>query len=232
MSYFNKFPKTVYTLDEYRTGQITPDIFRRTKFLSEFTENFAFFDEYDIEDGETPEIVADLVYNDPGLHWIVLQANEIIDPRFDWPLDTNNLKRYAEGKYANISGIHHYEDNSGNVINGNLTLTSSAEFANFHVGNVITNLTNSGNAFITSKASSSSINVTTYGGGFITGNQIALSNNNLIRANISTTTILTGTPVTNLSYEIEENETKRRIRIIKPQAIADIINEFESTINR
>lgn len=232
MSYFNKFPKTVYTLDEYRTGQITPEIFRRTKFLTEFTDNFAFFDEYDIEDGETPEIVADLVYNDPTLHWIILQANEIVDPRFDWPLDSNNLKRYAEGKYSNINAIHHYEDNSGNIVNANLTITSSAEFANFQVGNVITNVSSSGNAFITAKDSSSSINVTVYGGGFVTGDRISLSNNSQITANIALSTIISGTLVTNIGYEIIENETKRRIRIIKPQAIAEIINEFESTINR
>lgn len=232
MSYFNKFPKTVYTLDEYKTGQITPEIFRRTKFLTEFAENFAFYDEYDIEDGETPEIVADLVYNDPTLHWIILQANEIIDPRFDWPLDSNNLKRFAEGKYANISAVHHYEEASGNIVNGNVTITSSSEFGSFNVGDIITNTTNTGNAFIVAKDSSSSMNVTAYNGGFVSGDVIALSSNGLVTANISSTTTITGTAVSNLAYEVIENETKRRIRIIKPQAIAEIINEFESTINR
>jgi len=232
MSYFNKFPKTVYTLDEYKTGQITPEIFRRTKFLTEFTDNFAFFDEYDIEDGETPEIVADLVYNDPTLHWIILQANEIIDPRFDWPLDSNNLKRFAEGKYANVSAVHHYEDASGNIVNGNVTITSSSEFGSFNVGDIITNTTNTGNAFVTAKDSSSSMNVTAYNGGFVSGDVIALASNSQIRANVSSTTAITGTAVSNLAYEVIENETKRRIRIIKPQAIAEIINEFESTINR
>ena len=66
----------------------------------------------------------------------------------------------------------------------------------------------------------------------MTGNQISLVNNNLIRANITTTTLITGSPITNYTFEIEENETKRRIRIIKPQVISEIINEFESTINR
>lgn len=232
MAYFTKFPKTVYTLDEYKTGQITPDIFRRVKFLTDFTDNFAFFDEYDIGDGETPEIVADLFYNDPQLHWIILQANEVIDPRFDWPLDTNNLKRFAEGKYANINGIHHYEDSTGNVVTANLTITSSAEFADFSVGDIITNVTNNGNAYITAVDSSSSINVTAYNGGFVSGNKIALSSNSSVFANVSVVTALSGTAVTNISYEIQENETKRRIRIIKPQVVADIINEFESAIIR
>jgi hypothetical protein len=197
MTYFKNFPKIVYTLDEYRTGQIIPDVFRRTKFISELADNYAFYDEHDIGDGETPEITADLFYSDPTLHWVILQANDIIDPRFDWPLDSNNLKRYAEGKYSNISSIHHYEDSTGNIINGNITITSSAEFANFQIGNVITNVSGSGNAFIT-----------------------------------ATTTVLTGTPVTNLQFEIDENEQKRRIRILKASIVADVINDFESVIKR
>lgn len=232
MTYFKNFPKIVYTLDEYRTGQIIPDVFRRTKFISELADNYAFYDEHDIGDGETPEITADLFYSDPTLHWVILQANDIIDPRFDWPLDSNNLKRYAEGKYSNISSIHHYEDSTGNIINGNITITSSAEFANFQIGNVITNVSGSGNAFITAKDSSSSINITTYNGGFVSGNQIALSTNSTIVANITTTTVLAGTPVTNLQFEIDENEQKRRIRILKASIVADIINDFESVIKR
>ena len=40
--YFEKFPKTVYTLDEYKSGQIVTDILRRTKFVEQLVQNFAF----------------------------------------------------------------------------------------------------------------------------------------------------------------------------------------------
>ena len=232
MSYFSKFPKSVYTLDEYRTGQIVPDIFRRTKFLFDLTNSFSFYDEYDVKDGETPEIVADLFYNDPTLHWVILQANEIIDPRFDWPLSTYNLQQFVEGKYANINGIHHYEDANSYQTNANLQITSSAEFGSFSVGDVLVNNTNTGNGYITVKASSSQINLVVSDGGFQTGDSIKLSSNNSITANITSVTILSGTPVTNFEYEDGLNEDRRRIKILKPQVVADIINEFESTINR
>lgn len=232
MSYFIKFPKVVHTLDEYKSGQILPDIFRRTKFLTEISENFAFFDEYDVQDGETPEIVADKFYNDPTLHWVILQANEIIDPRFDFPLDSYNLAQFTAGKYANINAVHHYEDATGNITNGNVQITSSAEFGSFAVGSVITNNTNIGTAFVTAKPNSSTLVITTTKGGFQTGDAILLSSNTNVRANISTTTTISGTAVTNIVFETEENETRRRIKILKPQIVADVINEFESTIKR
>lgn len=232
MSYFNKFPKIGYTLDEYRSAQIIPDVLRRAKFVETIQNNFAFFDEYDVVDGETPEIVADQFYNDPQLHWVVLLANEVIDPRFDWPLDTYNLARFAEGKYSNINAIHHYEDATGNITNGNVLVASSAEFNSFGVDSVIVNSTNTGTAYITAKANSSSITITTTNGGFQTGDVIQLASNSNITANITATSTISGTAVTNIGFETEENETKRRIRLLKPQIVAEVINEFESTIRR
>lgn len=230
--YFEKFPKTVYTLDEYKSGQIVTDIFRRTKFIQSLTENFSFFDEYDVEDGETPEIVADLFYNNPQLHWIILQANEILDPRFEWPLDEYNLFKFTSSKYNSPVAIHHFENSSGNIINGNVRIVSSAEFSNFSVGSVITNNTNIGVGFITAKDNTSAIVVTVSSGGFQTGDVVFLSSNNDIVANITATTTLSGTPVTNFEYESSLNEQKRRIKIIKPELISEIINNFESIITR
>lgn len=232
MSYFEKFPKIVYTLDEYRTGQIVPDILRRTKFISDLTTNFAFFDDYDVKDGETPEIVADLFYNNPTLHWVILQTNEIIDPRFDWPLSTKNLLEYTRGKYANINAVHHYEDSTGNIINGNVSIISSNEFGNVYVGNVIVNNTNTGTGFVIAKTNNSTISVTVTAGGFQTGDSIYLADNTSITANVTSTSTLSGIPVTNIIYEDVENEKRRRISILKPEIIAEVISDFESTIKR
>lgn len=232
MAYFEKFPKIVYTQDNYKTGQIVPDILRRTKFISELTENFAFFDEYDVKDGETPEIVADLFYNDPQLHWIILQTNEIIDPRFDWPLSTYDLRQFAEGKYANINATHHYEDNSGNRVTANLVLKSGAQFGSIAVNDVLVNNTNVGVGVVTAKANTSHISVLTTSGGFISGDQVKLASNANVVANITSIIVTSGTPITNLNYESTENETKRRIKILKPEIIAEVIVDFESTITR
>lgn len=230
--YFEKFPKTVYTLDEYKSGQIVTDILRRTKFVEQLVQNFAFFDEYDVQDGDTPEIVADLFYNNPQLHWIILHANEIIDPRFEWPIDEYNLYRLTSAKYNSAEAIHHYENNSGNIINGVLNISSSSEYDNFFVGNVIINNTNNGIGFVSSKSNTSSLTITVTSGGFQSGDVIVLSLNANVSANISQTSTLTGTPITNFQYESELNEQRRRIKVIKPQLVSDIINNFETIITR
>jgi hypothetical protein len=214
--YFKSFPYTFYSLNDTSTVQLVTDITTRVTLSDEVKENLGLFDEYDIRDGETPELVADKFYGNPQLHWLILHYNEIIDPRFDWPLDTNNLNRYAAGKYANVNAVHHYEDANGNYSNGNVYLLSSSDFSEFNVNDAITNITNSGTGYITQKNSSSNVSVTVTTGGFISGDRIKNTSNTNSSANITSTVVLSGTPVTNYDYEDTVNELKRRIKILKP----------------
>ena len=225
--YFEKLPKTFYTLDNLATIQVVTNILQRVILTQELQDNFSVYDEYDITDSDTPEILAFKLYGDSELHWIILHFNNILDPRFDFPQTTNNLVKYVEGKYTNINGIHHYEDSNQSEVNGNVILNAST-FTGINVGNAIINLSQDGTAFITSKPSATSIVITTTKGGFRSGDQIALATNNTITANVTSTTINSGIAVTNFVYEDRENELKRRIKILKPQFIERIIRDFES----
>jgi hypothetical protein len=65
---------------------------------------------YDVQDGDTPEIVAHKYYNDVSRFWIVLYCNEMMDPQWDWPLSYSQFNNYVEGKYGNnLNDVHHYE---------------------------------------------------------------------------------------------------------------------------
>lgn len=127
--YFTKFPYTFYTLDNLATVQLVKNILIRFTLAEDVKNNYSLYDEYDIRDGDTPELVADFFYNDPQLHWIILHTNNIIDPRFEWPLSTNNLVRYCEGKYENIYATHHYENADGYIVNS--TYPSATPISNF-----------------------------------------------------------------------------------------------------
>lgn len=119
--YFEKFPYTFYSLDDLRTVQFVQNWLLRVKFTDELKTKYALYDEYDILDGETPEIIADRFYNNPQYHWIILLYNDILDPRFEWPLSVNNLLEYVRGKYGadQVDGIHHYENAEGFWVNSN-----------------------------------------------------------------------------------------------------------------
>ena len=83
------------------------------------------FYQYDIRDGETPEIIASKLYGDSGYHWIILLANDIVNPYYDWPMSYENLINTIRKKYTTpqLDGLiyayqttHHYADKHGNVI--------------------------------------------------------------------------------------------------------------------
>ncbi len=225
--YFQKFPKTLYSLDDIATVQVVTNILQRVVLAQELQNNFSVFDEYDVRDTDTPENLAFQLYGDSELHWIILHYNNVLDPRFEWPLSVSNLVKVVEGKYAEKNGIHHYEDSNGNEVNGNVIINASS-FNGINVAAPIVNLTQDGIGFITSKPSATSIIVTTTKGGFQTGDQIALGTNNQITANVTSTTTISGTAVTNLLFEDRENELRRRIKVLKPQFIERVIREFES----
>jgi hypothetical protein len=225
--YFKTFPYTYYSLDDVATTQIVTNISLRVRLSDELKNNFSLFDKYDIKDGETPEILADKFYSNPQLHWIILHTNDILDPRFDWPLTTNNLVLFAQGKYNNVNAPHHYVDANSIITNANVYLNSSSQFTNFNNNDVIVNVTNNGTGVITKLQSYSNIIVTVTDGGFITGDKITLSSNANANANITSTSIISGTPVTNLQYEDTVNDTKRKINILKNQYIDSVINDFK-----
>ena len=127
--YFEKFPTTYYSLDDRASIQVVRNIFLRMAVSDEIKSNLSLYDEYDILDGETPEIVADRFYKNPQYHWLILHMNDILDPRFDWPLSVNNLVKYCQSKYTNIYATHHYENTNGDWVNSNYP--SATPISNF-----------------------------------------------------------------------------------------------------
>jgi len=228
--YFKSFPYTYYSLDDASTVQVVTNITVRAALSDEVKNNLSLYDEYDIKDGETPELLADKFYGNPEQHWLILHYNEIIDPRFDWPLDTNNLNRYVASKYANVNAVHHYEDVNGNYANGNMYLISSSDFSEFNINDAITNNTNTGTGYITQKISSSNVRVTVTTGGFISGDRIKNTSNTNSSANIISTVVISGIPVTNYTYEDGINESKRRIKILKASYVDAVVNDFKKKL--
>lgn len=94
------------------------DITRNIRFRKEILANVTAYDEYDIVDGETPEIIAEKVYGNAEYHWIVMLTNDMYDYRADFPLTQLQLERYVSDKYGeDADAVHHYEDENGFVVN-------------------------------------------------------------------------------------------------------------------
>jgi hypothetical protein len=228
--YFKSFPYTYYSQDDRSTVQLITNITTRVVLSDEVKNNLSLYDEYDIKDGETPEILADKYYNNPLLHWIILHTNEILDARFDWPQTSANLLKYIQGKYDNTIAIHHYEDGNGVYTNANIRLSSNVSFGLYEVGNVVVNSSNTCKGYVSGKPSSSIIFLTVTEGGFITGDRISISNRANTTANVTAVTVVSGTPVTVYDYEDAVNETKRRIKILKSAYVDGIVRDFKKKL--
>ena len=107
--YFSQFPLNVYDSVGDENYKLVTNLLKRVAIRSKVKVNTLFFDTYDVKEGETPEMIADKLYDDPELHWIVLMVNDITDRYHQWPKNQNQFLSHINDKYSNISGTHHYE---------------------------------------------------------------------------------------------------------------------------
>ena len=109
MTYFDMFPNIYYSAKGDSNFTIMKDILSRVKLIANVKENILGFDYYDVQDGETPEMIAHRYYGDVNLHWTILVANDIIDYYEDWPMSVQRFEQFVKEKYENPGAIHHYE---------------------------------------------------------------------------------------------------------------------------
>jgi len=124
--YFANFPTLVYSLDGGTTNFLMTDMFRRVVATTNSLLTSTAYDQYQIKDGETPDILADKLYNDTTLYWVILLANNIIDPRYEWPLTNNALSQYITDSYGqgNELNVHHYINTFGDIVPSTYTSTA------------------------------------------------------------------------------------------------------------
>lgn len=169
--YFDNFPVIIYdSVGQGKYKDVT-NLLRRVAMRSKVKSNTLMFDTYDVKEGETPEMIADKLYDDPELHWVVLMVNDITDRYHDWPMDSGQFQDYLNDKYSDINATHHYE--------------------------------------IAQSSGDTSVKI-------------------WIENDIDTSAYSGATIVTNYEYELEEQDRKRKIRLLDPRFIDQFLQEFQT----
>ena len=282
--FFDLFPRIGYDIarSKYSNYEQVTNIFLRFGFLREVIENISSYYEYTITDSDKPEILAEKVYGDPEAHWIILYANNMTDPQYDWPLNERDFNKFITAKYGSVANakttIHHYEK----VITRTEDLTGiSSEFRyviDYNIKtNSILNMSAVTGTYSTGEAvyqgsnlafASFSANVVSWDSvageltlantvgepliyNFLVGDNYSSANGVVTSFKIPSvpydyylslpatqsvstynvagktiTEVISRNSVTNYDYELELNENKRFIRIIKPEYYSRIMNEF------
>ena len=193
MGYFNELPNLDYLsqlpdVNSNETYITVKNLFKRAKLRTDTINVITAFDYYQIEDNQRPDVIAQKLYGDAELDWVILITNNITNIREEWPLSNQNLYNHMIEKYETenvLSSIHHYETTEVKDEYNRLVVPSGLQVdANYSI---------------------------TY----------SKLNNALV-------TVSPVKSVTNYEYEVDKNEKKRLIRILKPQYLSVIITDMRN----
>ena len=155
MNYFDLFPDVQLpsfsnkrnSSNDYIT---TKNLFKRGKVRDEFFQDVTTFYQYSVNGDDRPDNVADKVYDNDKLDWVVLIANNIINIRDEWPMGQYDFQRYLNNKYdsTQLGQIHHYETNevrnpddklllqSGLTVDSDFTFSYTYQGTQYNVNNL------------------------------------------------------------------------------------------------
>ena len=219
MGYFRELPNIAYQSpllhkNSSRDFLLIKNIFRRTK-LYDFLENsVSLLEKFTIGDGDRPDTIAEQMYGDSSLDYIIVLIAGITNIVDEWPLQDYQVYDYALQKYGSeekMNEIRYYEtleiiDDQGRQIVPPKLIVD----ADFKVDGTV-------NKFPSS---------TRYTLKALTGNrqlddkdEFTVATDNIARA------------VTNLEYEYTINEEKREINVLSPGYVQLFINDLRDIVS-
>ena len=115
-NYFKQVPNLEYVsrlpnakISDYITVK---NLFKRGNLADDIFQDLTIFTKYEIKGDDRPDNVANKVYQDPDLDWVILLANNIINIQSEWPMPQRDFDRYLLDKYETyekLNEVHHYE---------------------------------------------------------------------------------------------------------------------------
>ena len=117
--YFRNMPNFEY-VNRTKDGQFisnytqVKNFFKKGRMREDIFQDLTIFEKYNIKGDDRPDNVANEIYGDPTLDWVVLTSNNIVNIYNEWPLSQQVFEDYILDKYdtyEKLDEIHHYESN-------------------------------------------------------------------------------------------------------------------------
>ena len=117
--YFRNIPNFEY-VNRTKDGQFisnytqVKNFFKKGKMREDIFQDLTIFEKYNIKGDDRPDNVAEEIYGDPTLDWVVLTSNNIVNIYNEWPLSQQVFEDYIldkYGTYEKLDETHHYESN-------------------------------------------------------------------------------------------------------------------------
>ena len=117
--YFRNIPNFEY-VNRTKDGQFisnytqVKNFFKKGKMREDIFQDLTVFEKYNVKGDDRPDNVANEIYGDPTLDWVVLTSNNIVNIYNEWPLTQQVFEDYIldkYGTYEKLDETHHYESN-------------------------------------------------------------------------------------------------------------------------
>ena len=216
MGYFKELPNILYQSPLLHKNSSTDyisikNLFRRAKLYDYLGNNVSIFNKFVIGDGDRPDTIAESLYNDSSLDYVVVLVAGITNINHEWPLQDFQVYDYALQKYGTESKMfenHHYEtfeikDDKGRqilppelIVDKDFKMDGSA----LRFNSTYTLISEAGNNQLDDK------------------NEYTVSTDNIARA------------VSNFEHEISENEKKREINVLRSGYLSIFVNDLRDVV--
>ena len=216
MGYFRELPNIAYQSplshkNSSRDYIVIKNIFRRSKLFNYLNDNVTLFNKFVIGDGDRPDLIAEELYGDPKLDYVVILVAGITNINHEWPLQDYQVYDYALQKYGSETEMnenHHYEtfeikdDKGRQILPPNLIVDDEFKIdgTSSKYNTTYTLISQAGNTQLDDK------------------DEFTVKTDNIARA------------VTNLEYEHTENDKKREIDVLRESYLQMFINDLRDVV--
>ena len=218
MTYFRELPNIAYQSPlshKNSSGDyiLIKNLFRRTKLADYVKSSSVAFDKFVIGEGDRPDTVAEALYGDARLDYVIILVAGITNINHEWPLQDYQVYDYALSKYgdeATMNQVRYYEtfeirdEKNRQILPPNLIVDE-----NFKIDGTIHKYPNTTRYTLRSQAGYTQLD---------DKDEFTVTTDNIARA------------VTNLEFEYSENEKKREINVLNRGYIQLFINDLRDIV--
>ena len=218
MGYFRELPNIAYQSPlshKNSSGDyiLVKNLFRRTKLADYLKRSSVAFDKFVIGEGDRPDTVAQALYGEARLDYVVILVAGITNINHEWPLQDYQVYDYALSKYgdeATMNQVRYYEtfeirdEKNRQILPPNLIVDE-----NFKIDGTIHKFPNTTRYTLRSQAGYTQLD---------DKDEFTVTTDNIARA------------VTNLEFEYTENEKKREIDVLKNAYLNVFINDLRDIV--
>ena len=218
MGYFRELPDIAYQSpllhkNSSRDFLLIKNIFRRTKLYDFLESNVTLLNTFTIGDGDRPDTIAEELYGDATLDYIVVLVAGITNITNEWPLQDYQVYDYALSKYGSetkMNEIKYYEtfeirdEQDRQILPPDLIVD-----ADFKIDGTAHKFPSSTRYTIRTEAGYRELD---------DKDEFTVATDNIAHA------------VTNLEYEYSENEKKREIDILNIGYLQTFLNDLRDIV--